>query len=207
MTTPMDQLATAQHTTGEVIQNIIRNFKKDPTSRKTWRYYEERLKRLDAAWAEFEIGDNKIRCLEQPPLDHEYFTEGYYDKISNLTTSYREIFEAAMMEAPKASSRDTDQQVTISAPLPPARSVTPKGGASTTSNSLVRRQNVMMASLKRLLSTDPSATNMQLKEKLWAQIQELHFAIWEASDDPLQEGYNMETYLDLEKLIIENFKM
>lgn len=65
----------------------------------------------------------------------------------------------------------------------------------------------MMNSLNRLFKIDPAATNIQLKEKLWAQIQELHFSIWESSTDPLKEGYNMETYLNLEKLTIENFKL
>lgn len=64
----------------------------------------------------------------------------------------------------------------------------------------------MMASLRRVLSVDPTATNMSLKEKLWEQIQELHFSIWENSSDPEGEGYDMESYTTLESMVVQNFK-
>ena len=46
-----------------------------------------------------------------------------------------------------------------------------------------------MSLLKLLLGTDPTATNMQVKEKLWRETQELHFKIRESSDNSLKEGY------------------
>lgn len=199
----MTQLTDAQRTTGEVIESIIRNFKKDSSSRKTISYYEERLRRLDAAWVEFEATDNKIRCLQSVPLDHKYFTDGYYDQISQLTTKYREIFQASMESTPS----DTNQQNTIDKTT---SSITDNTAALPTINSTtsaIRRQKVMMSSLKRLLIIDPSAANLNLKEQLWGQIQELHFSIWESSNDPLREGYDMDAYIDLEKTVFESFRM
>ena len=64
-------------------------------------YYEERIKKLDAALAEFENTDNKIRCLEELQLDHKYFIENYYQKIEELVTQYRERFESGINETSK----------------------------------------------------------------------------------------------------------
>ncbi|XP_073821396.1 uncharacterized protein [Musca autumnalis] len=51
---------------------------------------------------------------------------------------------------------------------------------------------------------DPTASNMKLKEKLWEQIQELHFSIWENSCNPQEEGYDMDSYTTLENMLVNN---
>lgn len=100
----------AQITTGSTIEAIVRNFKKDSAVRKTVEYYEERLKRMDKAWLDFETTDHKIRCLEQVPLNHEYFVNNYYDKISELVAKYKEIFEAALISPSTEAPREEGQQ-------------------------------------------------------------------------------------------------
>lgn len=201
-----NQLAAAQQETGERIETIIRNIKKDSVSRKTTEYYKERITRLDSAWAEFETTDNKIRCLENYPKDHKYFTEKYYNNISDLATKYRELLESAMMEHSKKVAADTNQTSTADR----HSAVKTNSGTTTSSsstNAAIRRQNVMMVSLKRVLVLDPTTTNMHLKEKLWEQIQNLHFLIWESCHDPRQDGYDMQAYTSLEEMVIKNFKM
>lgn len=86
-----EQLMKAQLSTGKIIESIIRNYKKDSAVRKTVGYYEERLKKLDTAWSEFEATDNKIRCLEPIPLDHEYFSNNYYNNISELVIQFKDL--------------------------------------------------------------------------------------------------------------------
>lgn len=199
-----DQFVASQKTTGDLIEGIIRNVKKDSASRKTVQYYEERLRRLDMAWSDFETTDSKIRCLENQSTDHKYFTEKYYDKISELTFKYRDNFETAMMETSNGPAAETNQH--HAADKKTGNNTNTTAPLSST-NSTIRRQNVMMESLKRLLIMDPTAANMNLKEKLWEQIQNLHFSIWEGSPDPLGEGYDMDSYTNLEKLIIDNFKL
>lgn len=233
----MDVLAQSQRETGDIIQGIIKNYKKDSQSRKTLEYYKERLRRLNSAWADFEITDNKIRCLENPPLDHDYFVSNYYTDIAALVEKYRQELESAMMQTPVHQQKDPTatkttnpeaeyqhqelaaakstitmartqahnqpppiQQQAMSSPTP-----TPSARASQITLS-IRRQNVMISSLKRVITTDPTATNMKLKEKLWEQIQELHFSIWENCANPLEEGYDMDSYTDLEEMVIQNFK-
>lgn len=126
-----DQLVTSQRTTGEQIQSIIRNVKKDPASRKTIQYYEERLRRLDIAWSDFETTDNKIRCLENQPSDHKYFTEKYYDNISELTLKYREMFESAMMKSSNESAVGTNQPHAGDGPTGPTRTTISNSGSTT----------------------------------------------------------------------------
>ena len=96
----MDVLAESQRETGDIIQGIIKNYKKDSQSKKTLEYYKERLRRLNSAWADFEITDNKIRCLENPPLDHNYFVSNYYTDIAALVEKYRQELESAMLQTP-----------------------------------------------------------------------------------------------------------
>ncbi|XP_037721880.1 uncharacterized protein LOC119554869, partial [Drosophila subpulchrella] len=58
------QLLTGQLSTGEQIQNVIRNYKKDSVDRKTKpAYYRERLLRLESLWDEFNSGDNQKNNL------------------------------------------------------------------------------------------------------------------------------------------------
>ncbi|XP_073820558.1 uncharacterized protein [Musca autumnalis] len=200
--TLFNQLVDAQRATGDRIETIIRNAKKEPISKRTTSFFKDRLTKLDAAWAEFEITDSKIQCLENYPKDHKYFTEKYYQQVSELTMKYRELFESAMLEPSKESETTAD--------IPPAKKSTINNGGSIASvsstNSAIRRQNVMIASLKRVLTMDPTASNMKLKEKLWEQIQELHFSIWENSCNPQEEGYDMDSYTTLENMVVENFK-
>ena len=60
----------------------------------------------------------------------------------------------------------------------------------------------MMSSLKRQRQPIYS-----WKKNFFNSIQELHFKIWESSDDPLKEGYDMMSYEKLEKRVIENCKL
>ncbi|XP_073821407.1 uncharacterized protein [Musca autumnalis] len=200
--TLFSKLVDAQRATGDRIETVIRNAKKEPISKRTTSFYKDRLTKLDAAWAEFEITDSKIQCLENYPKDHKYFTEKYYQQVSELTMKYRELFESAMLEPSKESETTADK--------PPAKKSTINNGGSIASvsstNSAIRRQNVMIASLNRVLTMDPTASNMKLKERLWEQIQELHFSIWENSCNPLEEGYDMDSYTTLENMVVENFK-
>lgn len=205
-----EQLMKAQLSTGKIIESIIRNYKKDSAVRKTVGYYEERLKKLDTAWSEFEATDNKIRCLEPIPLDHEYFSNNYYNNISELVIQFKELFETALMglskEVPRESAQPQPSNYNASKATNNIESDIKQPAAPTAITSAIRRQTVMMDSLQRLLTMDPTTDNMKLKEKLWEQIQNLHFSIWENNQDPLKEGYDMTAYTNLESKVIENFR-
>lgn len=95
----MDELARSQRQTGEAIEAIIRNIKKDPSERKNVNYYRERLRRLNSAWSDFEKIDTEIRCLEEPAVGHDYYVSGYYNKMSDLTEKYQEMLESELMNA------------------------------------------------------------------------------------------------------------
>ena len=69
----------------------------------------------------------------------------------------------------------------------------------------------MISSLERLLQAnvpeDASAPGLKAKEKLWEQIQELHFSIWENNENPTEKGYNMESYMTMEKKVMQAFAL
>lgn len=70
-----EELVNQQMVTRERIEAIIRNYKKDPLSRKdSVNYFKERLRILDEEWSELEVIGNKIRLLEDLPLSHKYFS-------------------------------------------------------------------------------------------------------------------------------------
>ena len=143
------------------LQRLARNWKgKETSSTKTMQYYEERIKKLDAALAEFENTDNKIRCLEELQLDHKYFTENYYQKIEELVTQYRQIFELGINETSKTPTCINKTRVKRLLHLQK------QPLTCTSTNAIIGRYTVVISSLRRLLDTDPTATNMQLKEKL-----------------------------------------
>lgn len=111
-----EELINQQKVTGERIETIIRNYKKDPLSRKdSVNYFKERLRRLDEEWSEFEVTDNKIRLLEELPLSHKYFSENYYQAIMDIVNQYREVFEQSMLKVAAVAENATCRNTTKTA--------------------------------------------------------------------------------------------
>lgn len=114
-----EELVEIQKNTGKRIEQIIRNFKKDPASRKDTTYLTERLRRLEEEWLQFEAIDTKIRTLENLKLEHDYFQNDYYQSTSDAVQEYKEIIERLMVVSSQnamgkqPSLADRDQQGAI----------------------------------------------------------------------------------------------
>lgn len=185
-----EELVNNQKEIGERIETIIRNFKKDSATRKSsLEYFQERLRRLDGEWAEFESNDNKIRMMENIQLDHKYFADDYYNAIMKAVLQYKDIFESSMLKMPQSSAKP---QGSLSQQNQTASADTDK------LLKLIRRQAAIMASLERLLKTDLTIQDMPIATRLWQNIEDLHLQISEISDEPVTQGYKMQQFIKLE---------
>ncbi|XP_037930661.1 uncharacterized protein LOC119665511 [Teleopsis dalmanni] len=93
-------LIDQQQAIGAEIERIISNFKKDPASRKTNRYYQDRILRLTEQWSRLEKNHNTLLSCKAMAEDteDEYFTTGYYERMTELTNKYLGIFNKALIE-------------------------------------------------------------------------------------------------------------
>lgn len=190
-----NELVGKQKQIGERIEAIVRNFKKDPASRKaSGSYFQERLKRLEDEWSQFEIIDTQIRTLENPPLDHNYFADDYYNAIMDVVHQYKEIFETSLLRVlPIATKNQNTIQQTENS------QAGIKKTPSDETTRLIRRQAAMMASLERLLKDDVTSENIDIASRLWHNIEGLHFQLAESCEEPEEYGYNITRYIQLEK--------
>lgn len=205
--TTIDQLLDCQVENGEDIQKIIKNFKKDPADRKlTASYYEVRLRRLQESWDKFQETDSKIRGNCDDPLKLEYFSQGYYDKISSMSQEHLDLFtkEAYRLRTqtkvqPEDSyrSRGTSKATTTPQNVPPIHEdsdITP---------GIIRRLKVRIAALKRLLNglmfTEDQPKqyfdlNISTIRKLWDQIECLYDEVYEQVTSPATYGLDQDEY-------------
>ena len=195
-------LVEQQKETGGRIESIIRNYKKDPAPRKTKHYYEERIRRLDEEWSVFEVVDNQIRLLKDPPMAHEYFGNDYYSAISEIYNQYQEMFKAAIIETDLQLLTGEDQENTIKDPQPESSAVK-KGTLIKTQPhefiKLSRRQGAIITSLERLLENNINNQDLKAAQKLWDDVQDIHFQISELYEDPSAHGYNNTRYIAMEQ--------
>lgn len=209
------QLLDSQKKTGETIQQIIRNFKKDSSDRKsTTEYYKERIRRLTEAWNQFEDQDTKLRVLSETAelaTEHEYFTKNFYTKISELTNSYLETFK---IEANRLKTLEEKQQRFPDSEIIGAASTNQQNTfreESTSHQGLIRQITARMAALKRFVNglshmgDSYPRQYYQIKidtiNKLWSQIQNLHDDIWDKFKEPSTFGFNIDEYYTLEDAV------
>jgi len=187
----MDKLLARQSELGQETETIIKNYKKTSVDKRTKAFYEKRLKLLQDISKEFNKNDEWLQDLDPKVKTSPYFKDEYAVLIKQLIDRHVDIFQ-------KAAASETDEEED-----PPRKNT----AVNTSTANLIRRQNVMIASLQRMLtSTDPendSAPSFKVKQKLWEQIQELHFAIGENMEDPSQAGYDMNVYTSLESRVMK----
>ena len=207
------QLLDSLLKTGDSIQAIIRNFKKDSAERKTNAgYFEERIRRLKEAWSQFEDQDSKLRLLDDAQrlrTEHEYFTDDCYSKIDELTTSYMKIFttEAKRLIASSESKQRPPEKENNG-----AQSLTLQSSQHTSDNhqGLIRKTKNRMIALQRLLNTVTTEEvqprqyyELRIKtiNDLWNQIQILCDNICEEIEDPSRAGFNMDEFYALNETV------
>ena len=186
----MDTLLARQEELGKEIETLVKNYNKDGKARKNQAYYEKRLKQLDEFAKEFDENNERLKDFQPQFKSSDYFTKQYDVMVKKLVKQYTDILAKGLKEA----SEKSDQ--------PPEN--------INTASSLIRRQKVIISSLQRVLkSTEPeteSSPSFKVKQKLWEEIQELHFKIWETIDKPVEIGYDMEMYTTLETRMMDLFK-
>lgn len=190
------ELVDEQRQTGERIETIIRNYKKDSPSRKeSVDYLQERLRRLTEQWSIFETNDNKIRSLENLPMDHRYFTEDYYTSLLKVVEQYRNILENSILQVKANTITATNPQQKLQQQANCTEKLPLETGQLV---KLIRRQAAMMASLERLLGDEFSNADTTIATKLWQNIEDMHYQIAESCDEPTSQGYNDARFLQLE---------
>lgn len=98
----IENLITNQNEVIEAMQQLFRNFKKDPADRKTPTYFKKRLETLEAYWTEFQTNHVKLCAFEE--RNYTYFSENYYEKAKTIynqvkTTIQQTKSELYIMEA------------------------------------------------------------------------------------------------------------
>lgn len=198
----MNELLDRQETLGSEIDTLIKNHKKAGQDRKNRAYFEKRLKQLQDLGNQFIANNEWVQKQPEHQKTSEYFKNNYDVLITNLIEQYTDVFQKGLKET---SSELTPANVND---LPTEE--TEKSCHATPVQNLIRRQKAMMFSLQRLLQSsmpeDEAAPSFKAKQRLWEQIQDLHFAIWESIDNPSQIGYDMDTYTQLETNIMKVFE-
>ncbi|XP_060665231.1 uncharacterized protein LOC132797510 [Drosophila nasuta] len=87
-------LLDRQLITGEEIQNVIRNYKKDSPERKLQHdYFQKRIEKLVKLWETFSKEDLNIKSkTEGAKIEHNYFKNEYFNQIRDLVVSYKGEF-------------------------------------------------------------------------------------------------------------------
>ncbi|CAG9137908.1 unnamed protein product [Plutella xylostella] len=90
----MEDLIQRQKEIADLIDTILINFKKDPFSRKTADYIEQRIKKLTSLWAEFNNNNNELTSSEIKT--DEYFTKNIFNKADELKNQQATNFRALL---------------------------------------------------------------------------------------------------------------
>jgi len=176
----MEELLASQKTLGDDIEKLINNTKKAGKNRRTVEYLETKLKALQQFAEEFQRNNIELEKVGLAHRTSEYYTNNYAKLILDKAGQYVQALATEIAAAQQAIENQQQQE----------------------QGPLIKRQQAMMASLKRLLRATAveheTATSLNSKEKLWDQIQQLHFKVWETMKDPIENGYDMTSYMELE---------
>lgn len=205
----MEELLQAQQVNGESIQTIIRNFKKDSADRKTTAgYFEERLRRLQESWHKFQEVDSQLRDKCKAPMTLEYFAEGYYDKISTLTSEYMQLFNEGVVRLKVQRVPDPITPI-VTTPNPQLN----LHDVSTDHQGVIRDIKARMATLIRILNGISSVGESQPRqyyifktntiEEHWKVIQEKYYDMCRKCEDPSQYEFQLHEYYTLEDRVQE----
>lgn len=216
------EMLDAQRAIGEAIKRIVANYKKDPLDRKqSSSYFDERLRRLNTEWDKFEQTDTKLRTLVSQPFDHEYFIKGYYDEISGLVNTFKDIFkdEADRLKNQEKQTNSKKDDPSQNSLLAAASSVSSGANAVPPSDTevynnhkgLIRKLTTRLALLERLL-TEQSAIdsnkprqfykiNIENIKRHWSQIEVLYDETIYNIENPSQFGFDNAEYNRMEKIM------
>ena len=176
----MEEILARQKVLGDDIEKLITNTKKAGKERRTLAFLEGKLQTLQQLAEEFRVNNNELEKVELGRRTSDYYKNNYASQVLEQAGQYAQSMSA---EIAAAQQRLADHQQQTQAPL-------------------MKRQQAMIASLRRLLRAtvveEETATSLNSKEKLWDEIQQLHFKIWESINDPLENGYDMTSYMELE---------
>lgn len=211
----IEKLLESQEETGETIQRIIRNFKKDSPDRKvTTKYFEERLLQLQLSWDEFQATDSEIRNVyNDDPLKLDYFSTGYYDNISTIALNHIKVFEnevKRLRSQPGATPKEThDPTINKGDQRNPSDNPPPTTAqAINAHDGLISRSRGKMAALTRQLEglhLQPGQEGPYYDVKrttitqLWQQLERLNDEVLDKYPNPDIAGYDSRRYIQLEE--------
>ena len=220
-----EQLAEDQKTTGEEIQRIIRNYKKDPQNRKNISYYEDRKKGITQALDQFEFTDTQLRTHENFNQDHEYFDTNYYDKITELSNNHIEIFENEIKRMRFSAEQHVQEKEQIKLPQNANNKELMTNAGSNNKNEsiqssqqpesnnrgLIRKLAARMATLNRALQELSTIDDnkprqfynckIETLKRQWDQIQDLHDQAIYTMENPTEFGYNNDEFNNLDGIL------
>ncbi|XP_045448920.1 uncharacterized protein LOC123657418 [Melitaea cinxia] len=112
----MDTLLQRQAEILDAVKQIERNFKKDPSSRKTRQYLDAKLESIDKLCSEFNSNDNKLEAFRD---DSPYFAEEQYDRAKEYYAKVRFMIAShqavpSLQHKPVVCSQDAELKATPS---------------------------------------------------------------------------------------------
>lgn len=212
----IEQLLELQNETGDNIQKIIRNYKKDSADRKKESaYFEEREQRLQELWDQFQATDSSIRDVCKEPMQLEYFSKSYYDKIKAITLEHIKVFRDEtdrIRQQAREQTRTTDKKTPATAEIP-QQDFAQAGRSADNTSGIIRRLNARLTALSRLINglsvTEPNPLQyfeLQIAtiKRLWDQIELLHDEAYDQLSNPVDYGLNQDEYDRVYDLVQRN---
>jgi len=188
----LEELFQKQSELAQKIDKIIGNEEKTPPNQKTKAIFDGWIKDIEKLFAEMSTNNGVIVFLTGTNQSHEYFVQNKFENMSAKTRKCIALYKEKAAQLVEVALPDPNKEKQ-NQPIP--------------NINLIKRQQAMIASLQRFIKAkvpeDAAAPSLKAKEKLWEQIQQLHFEIFEVMDDPIGKGYDLDLYIELEEKVME----
>ncbi|KAH8314205.1 hypothetical protein KR074_010659, partial [Drosophila pseudoananassae] len=161
----INALLDRQLITGEEIQNVIRNYKKDSPERKQQPdYFQKRIEKLVKLWEIFFKDDLIIKSTtEGAKIEHSYFKNNYFNQIRDLVVSYKGEFNKQLstvqMDTGSVASSEEESEL----------------------EPMIREQRALLISLERIMNKMTNETRqgfMPIINQYWDKITTIHIEIY-----------------------------
>ncbi|XP_037910069.1 uncharacterized protein LOC119650916 [Hermetia illucens] len=210
----INNLTQQQDVTGQEIQRLLSNYRKDSVARKTREYLTTRLEQLENLWTAFSERNEELEELAHYLPAHPYFEKQYFSSMQREYTKYKEDIAERLQGLEGTSKLNIDLGKSATGALD-TKAATAANNAQNELPSdvvvLIRQQQSRIRAVENIISGIDTVEQAQPKSyyelktatlsKYWEELRQGHQNIWQYSSDPNELGYNEENFLNLEERI------
>ncbi|CAD7082014.1 unnamed protein product [Hermetia illucens] len=104
----VNNLTQQQDVTGQEIQRLLSNYRKDSVARKTREYLTTRLEQLENLWTAFSERNEELEELAHYLPAHPYFEKQYFSSMQREYTKYKDDIAERLQGLEGASKLNID---------------------------------------------------------------------------------------------------